>query len=634
MAQGDAPGHGFPRFVPADLKAYLAQYQRSIDDREGYWRDRAGRIQWETPFEQVIEEDFATASFASFAGGRLNPAVNALDRHVEADRRESVAFRFVAADKTVTAWTFEELLARVVQTGSTLAAAGVAAGDRVALYLPDCPETVFAMLACARIGAVYVPIPAQFTAEIAAEIVADCGSSMLITAAAGEDASLDDRIRQLVEWMENVTVVTVGDKPLPGTVTFEEFLTRGSVTDTVTIRDAGDPLFIIYANSAAGIPRGSVFAAGGYLVQTADSFDSIFQSVEGVEPARNVACTRQLASTAGQTYGLWGPLLNGIGLVLTARGDTPGFGTLSTVLDTAPGSALLTSPHLLGILKRDEGSLGDRRFIMVAVTGDILSPRIVSFAGDALTTGAERVVNMWIQSESGAAVITAYPTQSLNRPGALGLPAPGMKPVAVNYAGEPCRTNESGQLVVAGSWPAMIRTIWGQRDRFRELYFQRRPGTFATNDGVRQDGDEFFWFMGRLDDVIKIRGQSLATSEIEAVLVTNARVAEAAVVALSGAETENLTAFIVLDRNVPEPETTEDCARLEGELSASVAGRIGEFAIPNDYIFSRELPRTRTGKVVRRVLRRIATGDISRDEDLSHIANPHAVDELIRKRGS
>ncbi|HUT62351.1 MAG TPA: hypothetical protein VMZ04_00195, partial [Anaerolineae bacterium] len=239
----------------------------------------------------------------------------------------------------------------------------------------------------------------------------------------------------------------------------------------------------------------------------------------------------------------------------------------------------------------------------------------------------------WIQSESGAALINTYTTSALNRSGALGLPFLGIKPLIINHMGQICRPNESGQLVFDSSWPSMIRTIWGQSERFREHYFRRLPGYFITNDGVRVDNEGFFWFMGRLDDVIKVRGQSLATLEIETVLVTHPDISEAAVVSVIIEESDNLIAFLAVEQRRFEQEQNSDFSLLESELTGYIVKRIGEFALPNRYVFVRDLPRTRTGKIVRRILRRIAKGDITQDEDLSHIVNPDSVDKFIREKG-
>jgi acetyl-CoA synthetase len=291
---------------------------------------------------------------------------------------------------------------------------------------------------------------------------------------------------------------------------------------------------------------------------------------------------------------------------------------------------------LLSELKHELGETPlspERRFTLVASSGDVLKPRHISFAARTLVETPERVVNLWIQTECGASIISTFPSAELNRPGTLGLPFPGIMPLVVNYLGQACRPNESGQLVFSASWPSMIRTIWGQADRFRQLYFRRVPGYYGTNDGVRVDGEEFYWFMGRLDDAIKVRGQLLATSDIEAVLVAHPLVSEAVVVSVEAEDGEMLVAFLVLDKSIMEKSGAPNIAELKTELARSIEQRVGEFTVISEFIVAPELPRTRTGKIMRRVLKRIAVGDISGDEDLSHLANPGTVDELIRKRG-
>ncbi len=619
---------------PATLRDYHRLYHESIQYREEYWKSQSERLRWTAPFSRVVDEDFSNGRTVWFPDGRLNAASNVLDRNTEDDLADKPALIYAVHGKTDTSISYRELSDKVLAAAKALSGSGLKAGDRAALYLPDRPETVIAMLACSLIGVTYVPIPYTFTVEITAEIVRDCGASLLIVSGSSLSKTYLDRARQVAAASRGISVVTV-DGGGDASLSWNDFLNKNADGEAAAVDYASThPLFIAYANSATGIPRGSVFAAGGYLVQAALSYDAIFRSLPAGDSSEAIVCTLSLASAAGQSYGLWGPMLNGSAVIITAEGENSCAESLKGILDIFGSPALLTTPRMLTTLKRelnDNRLTGERGFSIVACCGDVLTPRLVRFAGQALSVNADRVINLWIQSESGAAIINDYPSPELNRPGALGLPALGITPSALNTMGMKCRTNESGQLVFSTSWPGMVTTIWGQPDRYRELYFNRIPDHFMTNDAVRIDAEGFYWFMGRLDDVVKVRGQSLATSEIEAVIVGHSSISEAAVVSVPGEENDNLIAFISLEKKIVDSVDDAMSKKIEAELSDIIIARIGEFALPNRYVFARELPKTRTGKLVRRVLRRIASGDIAHDEDLSHVANPEAVKDLVER---
>lgn len=617
------------RYLPSTLQEYYRLYHESLAHREEYWKFQATRLDWDTPFTEIANEQFYDGAVRWFSDGRLNAFNNAIERHIADGRGGETAFVYLPVEGEPTLYTYAELKRESIRLATALNRAGIQTGDKAALYLPDCPETVIFMLACSLAAITYVPIPYHFTAEIATEIVRDSDARLLMIASETRSRSYTERIKAVSAAMEDITVVTIGGG---NGISYERFI-EGDDPDQaqVTNADAEHPLFFLYANSATGIPRGSVFPTAGYLVQAAQSYETLFMSVS--PEGRQIACTLNLASAAGQSYGLWGPLLNGVCTIITEEGENAGVSMLNRILDLFASPSLIASPRLLTAVKNEleEKPLhGKNKFSHIACSGDVLTPRMVSFAGETLSYGAERIMNIWIQSESGTALIATLPTDELNRPGALGVPAFGITPKVMNNMGTKCRTNESGQLLFSTSWPGMIRIIWAQPDRFQELYFRRINGHFMTNDAVRLDAEGFYWFMGRLDDVVKVRGQSLATSEIEAVLVTHEKIAEAAVVSIPGEESDNLVAFLSFEKEFVDRGENAGSEELENELSAIVTARIGEFALPSRYIFARELPRTRTGKLVRRVLRRIATGDIAHDEDLSHVANPESVKNLIQ----
>jgi acetyl-CoA synthetase len=325
-------------------------------------------------------------------------------------------------------------------------------------------------------------------------------------------------------------------------------------------------------------------------------------------------------------HGLWGALASGTALSLRP-GHEPDARVLEGIAAAHDEIGLLTSPRHLGSLREvlAGATLAEKRFSFVACTGDALPPRLIRFAGAALTTGEARVLNLWIQTESGGALLATGPSAELNRPGALGLPLPGIEMLVVNDLGERCRPNESGQLLFKGSWPARARGIWGDPEHLRRAHFGSVPGCYATNDGVRVDDEGFAWFMGRLDDVVKIEGESISTAEVEHALASHPRVTEVAVVGLAEREV-SLMAFVVARGDLPR----EQEEALAAELTAWGSARLGDAGRRLRVIFATSLPRTRSGKVVRRVLKRIATGDIQSGEDFGHVANPDSLDFLFR----
>jgi acetyl-CoA synthetase len=631
--QGSGSERRVPILIPDSASEYAELISRTNGKRDEFWRSCAEQLDWTVPYSTIAREDFTSASVSWFSGGELNACSNALDHQIETGNGDHAAVVTIDEKGVPRKLTYNDLYRLTLSIAGGLAKHGLKTGDRAALYLPDCPESVAFMLACARMGVIIVPIPVRFTAEAISEIINDCEPSLLVVSLGTDPESYGDRARSVMAKLNDIQIINIGRESGGSVQSLSEFSVAGADNIPPVSVPAEQPLLIIYANSAAGVPRGSVFATGGFLVQSFASFDALF-SYRPETTAQSIVSTIDLASAAGQSYGLWGPLLLGRTLLLAGNGTSVTPEYLSAVAKAVETPALLTSPRTIAALRDSMGVstlLSDARFTVIACTGDVLVPRLIKFAGAALTKGPERVLNLWIQSETGTALIATYPSTGLNQPGSLGVPFPGIEPLALNNFGEPCRPNESGQLVFVSSWPSMIRTIWGQADRYREFYFMRERGNFSTNDGVRIDAGGFYWFMGRLDDVIKVRGQSLATSEIETVLVSHPEVTEAAVISAGIDEPDSLYAFLVLASGRADEEAD---GSLENELKILIARRIGEFATPTRFIFSSELPRTRTGKIVRRVLRRVVSGDISSDEDLSHVANPQAVEELIRKKGS
>ncbi len=619
---------------PNDLRGYLEFHRHSIEQREDYWRQQAERLVWSEKFSSVFDEDFSVPAVNWFKDGRLNACVNALDVQLEKGADKKLALVFFDDAGKQHSYSYQQLLDEVQQLAAALFERGMDSGKRLALYLPDCPQSLIFMLASARLGLTYVPIPARFSAEQVASIVEHCSASMLVVAESTTRKDYNKRVDELIEMSSTATLVVVGKGRLKGAVTYANMIADQAAagkTRPPTEIGTEHPLFIQYANSATGIPRGSVMSSAGFLVQAATAHDYLFGPKSSSREPDKLYCAVELASAAGQSHGVWGPLLNGSCVVIAATGKSSASRRIGRVLDECSPVAVLSTPDRLKewINKIEKQPLKtDRRFSLVAACRDILTPRLCKRAGEVLAEQEQRVINLWIQSETGSALICTFPGKQLNRSGALGLPFPGVTPRVCDERGKRRGPNQGGLLVFAKSWPAMLRGIWGQTERFRELYFGRIPGNFSTGDAVRVDASGYYWFMGRRDDVIKVRGFSLRTSEVEAVLQSHPKVTQAVAIGIRADDSDQLVAFVVLSASLEQKVGEET---LEEELSESIEARIGDFAIPRRFVFIGQLPRTASGKITRRVLRRIAAGELARNEDLIHVANRGSIDELIEK---
>lgn len=610
--------------LPASLTDFRLLYRQTIDNREAFWETQAGRLTWQEQFSTVVEEDFSKPRVSWFGGGRINAAENALHRIIEKGQGDTTALTVYHKGRVTESYTFSQLKEAVLRLAAVFAKTGIAEGDCIALNLPNCPEFVISALAAAYLGATYLPTGCHLPAALVAEDVKAARAKLLIMSHC--QACEDDRPRaETVHSLIGATAfITVGDR-LGTCPTFADTMAREETVPDPASPGADLPLFAVYENRVAGRPVGTVFGTGGFLVQAHTSFDAIFNKTlqEGPEQILN---TLDTARSAFQAYGLWGPLTSGTGIVIP--GTDCGPGTIDAVLADLDSPALLCQPSLLSELREDLTASPlstDNRFSIIACCGDALPPRLVKFADQVLVPAPERVVNMWVQNSCGAALINAYPSPELNRPGSLGFGALGVEPLIMNDFGVPCKTNVSGNLVFKGSWPAMGRPTYGAGKHYMKTWFSKFPDHFQTYDGVRFDKDGFHWFMGRLDDVIKIKGQSLGTSLIESMLMSHSLVDEAAIVSSPGDSGQLLMAFLVSGAPVQDEEA------FIREIKAYIAEKIGPFAVPEKIVLARQLPRTATGKLVRRMLRRIASGDTDAIEDTSHLANANVIEELIHK---
>lgn len=594
-------------------------YRQTLDHRDIFWTGQAKRLKWQTTFETVVQEDLSKAEVSWFGDGKLNPTENALHRIIDRGMGQKPALTYYQGKGATVTFTFSRLKDEVLKLSSALRQGGLAEGDCIALNLPNSPEFVICALAAAFLGVTYLPIGCHLPAATIVDDVRESRAKLLIMAQ-GDDRPHAEKIHTR---LESLTIVTVGEK-LEAFQTLEEY-TAGADPNGVTpaYPGADHPLFAIYENRLAGQPSGVVFAAGGFLVQAHTSFDLLFNKALAQNEPQQIFNTLDPCKSACQSYGLWGPLTNGIGIVITD--DNARIETLDTLLEDQGNPAMLCRPGFLSDIRNKldgQAFATKNKFSVIACCGGPLSPRLVNFAAGALVSGPEYLVNMWVQNKSGTALINTYPSPEMNRPGSLGFGTPGVAPLILDEYGQTCKTNVSGNLVFAGSWPAMGRPTRGTRTHFKKTCFSRFEGHFQTYDGVRFDKDGFHWFMGRLDDVIKVKGQTLGTSQIESMIASHSAIEEAVIV--SAAE-EALVAFVVTREQVVDEDLFIE------KLNAYIAEKVGRFAVPEKIIIAGELPRTASGKLVRRLLRRIASGDAGANEDTSHLVNASSVKELMEK---
>jgi len=600
---------------PTYLKEYREQYRNSCENRAAFWEGEARGLLWRRPFSGVSNE---TGS-AWFADGRLNACENALDRHVREGRGERTAIVEIGDGEHQVAFTYAQALARVEQVAAGLLDLGLAAGDAVGILLPDNASCVIAHLAAARIGAVSVPLSKRFSAAFSERIMEDAGVKVLITCA---QMCPQKVIEALIAWAvgRNLPVVDACSDA------FGAFGARRSVEPVE--RDAEAPLFYMYPGSGASMPRGYVYATAGYLTQVQLSQRMLFHTGLTTERPVRMLVGAEPSALIYLAYNLWGPLLSGDTCICGPVPDTDPNARITALTSTDdPVVMLITPHHIMKIREHFQPLAPEHRLHTVGVFGDAVTPRHLRWIGEELAQDVTHVVNLWTSAQAGCCVLSTLALPELCRTGALGLPLLGVVPQVVNDFGKPCGTNESGQMVFSGGFPGLARTILGQPDRFAQLHLNP-AGQFQTNDGVRQDAEGFFWFMKRLDDVIKVEGHSVSTSEVESILQSHPDVREATVIGVEGQEAGDSLVAFVAPRFQKDAEEVDAFERL---LRAFFEENAGEFALPIQFNFVREMPRTRSGKVERRLLHRIATNDVTSSEDLGHLSNPDVVQDFVTK---
>ena len=624
-----------------DRARQASDYAAATRDPDGYWREEAGRLDWMTPFTVVKDTSFDEADFRIhwFADGELNVSANCLDRHL-ATRGDEVAIIWEGDEPGENRrLTYRELHRDVCRFANVLKRLGVAKGDRVTLYLPMIAEAAAAMLACTRIGAVHSIVFGGFSPDSLANRIQDCDSKIVITADEGcrggkripLKANVDAALTQC-PGVETVLTIrrTGGDVPFtPGR---DHWLHEAleSVSDDCPPEpmNAEDPLFILYTSGSTGKPKGVLHTTGGYLLWAAKTFREVFDYRDG----EVFWCTADIGWVTGHSYVVYGPLANGATTVMfDGVPNYPDHGRFWETVDRLGVNIFYTAPTAIRALMRegdDWVTRADRGSLRILGTvGEPINPEAWDWYWRVVGDGRCPIVDTWWQTETGGILIAPLPYATDLKPGSATMPLPGVLPQLVDADGKVLDGAAAGNLVIADSWPGQMRTVWGDHDRFFQTYFTTYPGKYFTGDGCRRDADGYYWITGRVDDVINVSGHRMGTAEVESALVAHPKVAEAAVVGMPHeVKGQGIYAYVTL--NAGEAPSDE----LRTDLRQWVRREIGPIATPDALQFAPALPKTRSGKIMRRILRKIAENDTGNLGDISTLADPSVVDTLVAER--
>ena len=620
---------------------YAHQCRAAIETPDAYWRDQAAQLDWMRPFDTVKDVSFAADDFRIrwFDGGQINVSANCLDRHL-ATRGDQVAILWEGDEPGESARiTYRALHDRVCRMANVLTSLGVGRGDRVTLYLPMVPDAAAAMLACTRIGAIHSIVFGGFSSDALADRIRDCGSKLVITADEGcrggrripLKANVDAALSACPS-VEHVLVLrrTGGDIAMTPSrdLWLDAAIADASPDCPPVAMEAEDPLFILYTSGSTGKPKGVLHTTAGYLLWVAKTFRDVFDHRDGDV----FWCTADIGWVTGHSYVVYGPLANGATTVMfDGVPNYPDHGRLWDTVDRLGVSVLYTAPTAIRALMRegDDHVTRHRRtsLRLLGSVGEPINPEAWAWYHRVVGDGRCPIVDTWWQTETGGIMITPLPHTPDPKPGAATKPLPGVQVELVDAEGGVLHGAAEGNLVLTDSWPGQMRSVWGDHDRFIQTYFTTYPGKYFTGDGCRRDADGDYWITGRVDDVINVSGHRLGTAEIESALVAHPSVAEAAVVGMPhDVKGQGIYAFVTLHADATEDEA------LRGTLRAWVRRQIGPVATPDAIQFAPALPKTRSGKIMRRILRKIAEGAIDTIGDTSTLADPSVVATLIRDR--
>ena len=617
---------------------YEAMYRESIENPDKFWGEIAGQFVWDKKWDRVRDFTFNdNVSIKWFEGGKTNLSVNALDRHLE-KRGDQVALIWEGNEPGEDAKiTYRQLYEQVCQFANVLKGLGVEKGDRVCLYLQMIPQLPVAMLACARIGAIHSVVFGAFSQDSLRDRINDSACKILVT----QDTALRGKKNDIpmktkadagvaeCPSIEKVIVVKRTGNEVPMTagrdVWWEDVMASAATECEPVWLDAEDPLFILYTSGSTGKPKGVLHTTAGYMLYTATTFKYIFDYHDG----DIWWCTADIGWITGHSYIVYGPLCAGATSVMFEGVPTyPDAGRFWDVCDKYKVTQFYTAPTAIRALMREGEEPVKKRDLsslkLLGSVGEPINPEVWLWYRDNVGKGRVPVVDTWWQTETGGILITPLPGAHTLKPGSASRPFFGLEPIVVDDNGKECACGESGKLCIKSAWPGMMRTMWGDHDRFIQTYFSTYKGLYFTGDGCRVDEDGDYWLLGRVDDVINVSGHRMGTAEVESALVSHPDVAEAAVVGCPHEiKGQGIYAYVTLKSGV---EATDD---LRKELAKHVRNEIGPIATPDVIQWAPSLPKTRSGKIMRRILRKIAEGDADQIGDTSTLADPSVVEDLI-----
>ena len=623
------------------MAEYKKIYKRSIDDMEGFWAEQAAQIDWYKKWDKVLVSDFKNGKHEWFVGGKLNVSYNCLDRNLTTWRKNKAAIIWEGDIGDSRTYTYEQLWYEVNKAANVLKKHGIKKGDRVTIYLPMIPELAIAMLACTRIGAIHCIVFGGFSADALKDRILDSESTLLITAdgyyragkVVNSKANADQALQSCPKCKKQIVVNRANNSaPMVAgrDVAWNDEMAQDDVKKPCEPEkmDAEDPLFILYTSGSTGKPKGVLHTTAGYLLYCMTTFKWIFD----YKDEDTYWCTADIGWVTGHSYIVYGPLAQGAtSLMFEGVPNYPKPDRFWDIIEKYKVNILYTAPTALRAIMKEGDDWVKKHDLtslrLLGTVGEPINPEAWMWYYNVIGGGRCPIVDTWWQTETGGILITPLPGAWPIKPGSATLPFPGVACKVIREDRTQAGVNEGGSLVIEKPWPGLMRGVYGEPERFKNTYFIQNPGVYTTGDGARVDDDGYFWLMGRIDDVINVSGHRIGTAEVESALVSHPKVAEAAVVGMPhDIKGQGIYAYVTLKTGVAKSDD------LKKELVAHLRKEIGPIASPDKIQWADSLPKTRSGKIMRRILTKIAANDVSNLGDTSTLADPSVVDDLVKNR--